>query len=104
MDRLLSMEAVSYTHLDVYKRQLLDRPRLPDELLGRVVGRGLAAEDFTFELLEDDMTVAPGNYHMGASRLRLQGFGLAQDDFGKGYSSLYSLISTPCLLYTSRCL
>lgn len=75
--------------------RLLDRPRLPDELLGRVVERGLAAEDFTFELLEDDMTVAPGNYHMGASRLRLQGFGLAQDDFGKGYSSLYSLISTP---------
>ncbi len=75
--------------------RLLDRPRLPDELLQRVVGQGLAAEDITFELLEDDMTVAPGNYHMGASRLRLQGFGLAQDDFGKGYSSLYSLISTP---------
>ena len=75
--------------------RLLDRPRLPEELLQRVGARGLAAEDVTFELLEDDMTVAPGNYHMGASRLRLQGFGLAQDDFGKGYSSLYSLISTP---------
>lgn len=75
--------------------RLLDRPRLPEELCARVARRGLAAEDITFELLEDDMTVAPGNYHMGASRLRLQGFGLAQDDFGKGYSSLYSLISTP---------
>lgn len=75
--------------------RLLDRPQLPDELLRRVDAQGLAAEDITFELLEDDMTVAPGNYHMGASRLRLQGFGLAQDDFGKGYSSLYSLISTP---------
>ena len=32
---------------------------------------------------------------MGASRLRLKGFGLAQDDFGKGYSSMYTLISTP---------
>jgi EAL domain-containing protein (putative c-di-GMP-specific phosphodiesterase class I) len=32
---------------------------------------------------------------MGASRLRLKGFGLSQDDFGKGYSSMYNLISMP---------
>jgi len=25
----------------------------------------------------------------------LKGFGLAQDDFGKGYNSMYTLISTP---------
>ena len=55
---------------------------------------GVPAEDVTFELLEDETTV-PGQYYMGASRLRLKGFGLAQDDFGKGYSSMYTLISTP---------
>ena len=49
----------------------------------------------TFELLEDETTSVPGQYYMGASRLRLKGFGLAQDDFGKGYSSMYTLISTP---------
>lgn len=74
---------------------LLDRPQLPDELYEQVTLGGIPAEDVTFELLEDDMTVAPGNYYMGASRLRLKGFGLSQDDFGKGYSSMYSLISTP---------
>lgn len=74
---------------------LLDRPQLPDELYEQVTHSGIPPEDVTFELLEDDMTVAPGNYYMGASRLRLKGFGLSQDDFGKGYSSMYSLISTP---------
>ncbi|MCF7769305.1 EAL domain-containing protein [Achromobacter pulmonis] len=74
---------------------LLDRPQLPDELYEQVTLGGIPAEDVTFELLEDDMTVTPGNYYMGASRLRLKGFGLSQDDFGKGYSSMYSLISTP---------
>lgn len=74
---------------------LLDRPQLPDELYEQVAHSGIPPEDVTFELLEDDMTVAPGNYYMGASRLRLKGFGLSQDDFGKGYSSMYSLISTP---------
>lgn len=74
---------------------LLDHPQLPDELHDQVTDGGIPAEDVTFELLEDDMTVAPGNYYMGASRLRLKGFGLSQDDFGKGYSSMYSLISTP---------
>ncbi|MGE8688090.1 MAG: EAL domain-containing protein [Achromobacter sp.] len=74
---------------------LLDRPQLPDELYYMVTNSGLPAEDVTFELLEDDMTVGPGQYYMGTSRLRLKGFGLSQDDFGKGYSTMYSLISTP---------
>lgn len=74
---------------------LLDRPQLPDELYYMVTNSGLPAEDVTFELLEDDMTVAAGQYYMGTSRLRLKGFGLSQDDFGKGYSSMYGLISTP---------
>ncbi|KGD93466.1 histidine kinase [Achromobacter sp. RTa] len=74
---------------------LLDRPQLPDELYYMVTNSGLPAEDVTFELLEDDMTVGAGQYYMGTSRLRLKGFGLSQDDFGKGYSTMYSLISTP---------
>ena len=73
---------------------LLDRPQLPDELYYMVTNSGLPAEDVTFELLEDDMTVAAGQYYMGTSRLRLAS-GPSQDDFGKGYSSMYGLISTP---------
>lgn len=75
--------------------QFLDDPDLPDELEEMVLTRGVAPSEVTFELLEDETTTAQGQYYMGASRLRLKGFGLAQDDFGRGYSSMYSLISTP---------
>ncbi len=75
--------------------QFLDDPSLPDELEDIVVNRGVAAPEITFELLEDETPAVQGQYYMGASRLRLKGFGLAQDDFGRGYSSMYSLISTP---------
>ncbi len=74
---------------------LLDIPQLPDELHAMVAKLGIPASDVTFELLEDAMPTLAGQFHMGASRLRLKGFGLSQDDFGKGYSSMYSLISTP---------
>ncbi len=74
---------------------LLDLPQLPDELHAMVAKLGIPASDVTFELLEDAMPTLAGQFHMGASRLRLKGFGLSQDDFGKGYSSMYSLISTP---------
>lgn len=75
--------------------RLLDEPDLPDQLYNLVADRGVPFEDVTFELLEDETTSIPGHYYMGASRLRLKGFGLAQDDFGKGYNSMYTLISTP---------
>lgn len=75
--------------------RLLDQPNLPDELYNLVADHGVPFEDVTFELLEDDTASLPGQYYMGASRLRLKGFGLAQDDFGKGYNSMYTLISTP---------
>lgn len=74
---------------------LLDHPQLPDELYAMVTRLGIPASDVTFELLEDAMPVLAGQFHMGASRLRLKGFGLSQDDFGKGYSTMHSLISTP---------
>ena len=75
--------------------QFLDDPDLPDELEDMVLSQGVATSEVTFELLEDETPTVQGQYYMGASRLRLKGFGLAQDDFGRGYSSMYSLISTP---------
>ena len=35
------------------------------------------------------------NFYAGACRLRIKGFGLSQDDFGKGYSSYMNLVSAP---------
>lgn len=75
--------------------RLLDQPHLPDELYNLVADHDVPFEDVTFELLEDEAATLPGQYYMGASRLRLKGFGLAQDDFGRGYNSMYTLISTP---------
>lgn len=75
--------------------EFLDDPHLPDELERIALTKGVPAQEVTFELLEDKTPTIQGQYHMGASRLRLKGFGLAQDDFGRGYSSMYCLISTP---------
>src|SRR3989441_464677 len=69
---------------------LLDDIGLPDELHDMAARCGIAAENITFELLEDQAVGIPANYYMCASRLRLKGFGLAQDDYGRGYSSMYS--------------
>lgn len=74
---------------------LLDDATLPDQLHAHVIACGVPAEDVTFELLESSQTVDPGLFFMGAGRLRLKGFGLAQDDFGIGYSSMHSLTAVP---------
>lgn len=74
---------------------LLEMPSLPDELEQLAHKNHVPTSNITFELLEDETTSAPEHYYMGASRLRLKGFGLAQDDFGKGYSSMYNLIAMP---------
>jgi EAL domain-containing protein (putative c-di-GMP-specific phosphodiesterase class I)/AmiR/NasT family two-component response regulator len=74
---------------------LLDDPELPDRLAAFVAARGGVPAHIVFELLECSSTATPANYYAGTCRLRMKGFGLAQDDFGQGYSSLYNLVSTP---------
>lgn len=74
---------------------LLNDPQLSEELFQQVAAREVEPKNVCFELLEDEAISQPVNYYMGTSRLRLKGFGLAQDDFGRDYSSMYSLISTP---------
>ncbi|MNG10702.1 Oxygen sensor protein DosP [compost metagenome] len=51
--------------------------------------------DIGFEIMESSVAKDPGHYFAGVCRLRLKGFGLAQDDFGKGFSSYFNLVSTP---------
>ncbi|HIE0995329.1 TPA: EAL domain-containing response regulator [Pseudomonas aeruginosa] len=74
---------------------LLDDCTLVDRLEAFVLEIGGDTSQFIFELLESSVTTSLGAYYAGACRLRMKGFGLAQDDFGQGYSSLYSLVSTP---------
>jgi EAL domain-containing protein (putative c-di-GMP-specific phosphodiesterase class I)/FixJ family two-component response regulator len=74
---------------------LLEQPELPDRLHAMATAAGVAPEAVVFELLEDDAINIPSRYYLGASRLRLKGFGLAQGYFGRGYNSICSLVSTP---------
>lgn len=74
---------------------LLDDSALADRLLDQVNAGGGQARDIGFELTEDSYARHEGNYYANVCRLRFKGFGLAQDDFGRGYSSYSNLASTP---------
>lgn len=74
---------------------LLDQSDLVDRLLARVQHNDAEPRQITFELMESSTTQLASNYYAGACRLRMMGFGLAQDDFGKGFSSYFNLVSTP---------
>lgn len=74
---------------------LLDDDELPDRLYDLVIQEGGQPSSIGFELMESSATENLGRYFSGVCRLRFKGFGLAQDDFGKGYSSYFNLVSTP---------
>ncbi|MFP3517527.1 EAL domain-containing response regulator [Pseudomonas sp. SIMBA_077] len=74
---------------------LLDNHELADRLRDYVVADGAEPRNIVFELMESSITKELSNYYAGACRLRMMGFGLAQDDFGRGFSSYFNLVSTP---------
>jgi len=74
---------------------LLNSHDLPDRILAFVLEhQGLPAR-ICFELMECSVPDDISNFYAGACRLRIKGFGLSQDDFGKGYSSYINLVSAP---------
>lgn len=75
--------------------RLLDDPELPDRLHAQVKAANGDPRRICFELTEDSMEAQESNYYAGACRLRMHGFGLAQDDFSSGFSSFYRLVATP---------
>jgi EAL domain-containing protein (putative c-di-GMP-specific phosphodiesterase class I)/AmiR/NasT family two-component response regulator len=74
---------------------LLDNHDLADRLRDFVMADGEEPRNIIFELMESSTTEELSNYYAGACRLRMMGFGLAQDDFGTGFSSYFNLLSTP---------
>lgn len=68
---------------------------LPDRLYDHVLKCGGRPSNLVFELTECSMTDCLSNYIAGVCRLRMKGFGLAQDDFGQGFSSFYNMVKTP---------
>ena len=74
---------------------LLDDDDLADALHDYVRAEGGIPAKLAFELMECSTTQGISKYYAGACRLRMKGFGLAQDDFGQGFSSYFNLVSTP---------
>ena len=74
---------------------LLNSHDLPDRIHEFVLAhQGLPAR-ICFELMECSVPDDISNFYAGACRLRIKGFDLSQDDFGKGYSSYMNLVSAP---------
>lgn len=74
---------------------LLNSHDLPDRILAFVLKHGGIPGRICFELMECSVPDDISNFYAGACRLRIKGFGLSQDDFGKGYSSYMNLVSAP---------
>ncbi len=74
---------------------LLSNHDLADRLLEFVRHHQGIPGKLCFELMESSTPEDISNFYAGACRLRIKGFGLSQDDFGKGYSSYINLVSTP---------
>ncbi|NYH11655.1 EAL domain-containing response regulator [Pseudomonas moraviensis] len=74
---------------------LLNRHDLPDRILEFVLKHEGIPGRICFELMECSVPDDISNFYAGACRLRIKGFGLSQDDFGKGYSSYMNLVSAP---------
>lgn len=74
---------------------LLNSHDLPDRILAFVLAHDGLPARICFELMECSVPDDISNFYAGACRLRIKGFGLSQDDFGKGYSSYMNLVSAP---------
>ena len=74
---------------------LLNSHDLPDRILAFVLQHNGLPARICFELMECSVPDDISNFYAGACRLRIKGFGLSQDDFGKGYSSYMNLVSAP---------
>ncbi|MGH8334849.1 MAG: EAL domain-containing response regulator [Pseudomonas fluorescens] len=74
---------------------LLNSHDLADRILEFVLKHQGIPGKICFELMECSVPQDISNFYAGACRLRIKGFGLSQDDFGKGYSSYMNLVSTP---------
>lgn len=75
--------------------QSLSVPGFAEQLRAHVERCGLPPARFVFEITESALASDPAVALCALGRLRLQGFGLALDDYGTGFSSLQQLARMP---------
>ena len=106
MPLVICLEPVSYTHLDVYKRQSGNRDSFRDiEIYARLKMDELDLPDWKFGW--DQMCIRDSSRHSPAIR----NVGYTTRKYRRSMLDMYSRISTSraptqntsCLLYTSRC-
>lgn len=74
---------------------LLEHSELADDICSLLQTHGIAAEHVIFEITEGSLVTQLGVALGLLARLRLRGFGLSIDDYGKGFSSLQQLARMP---------
>lgn len=74
---------------------LLEDSNLANEISSLHKSHGIAAEHVVFEITESSLVTHLGVALGVLARLRLLGFGLSIDDYGKGFSSLQQLSRIP---------
>lgn len=68
---------------------------LANEIIQRVIRKGIPAHFITFEITESALVVDLPSALATISRLRLKGFGISIDDYGTGFSSMQQLSRFP---------
>ncbi|VEB43181.1 Bacteriophytochrome cph2 [Chromobacterium violaceum] len=74
---------------------LLNNASLVDEMTSIVQSSGLPSESIVLEVTETSLMSNLAASLGTLARLRLNGFGLAMDDYGTGYSSMKQLSRSP---------
>ena len=69
----------------------LDDLRFADRMIGLAGDHRVSAENVILEITESATTLDLGHVLENLARLRMYGFGLSIDDYGKGYSSMQQL-------------
>ena len=94
--------------INVSMDSLLD-PGVVDRIVRVIAAHRVPPPQLAFEITETEVMADPTRVLSALSRLRLKGFDLAIDDFGRGYSSLQQLIDIPFTMlkvdqtFISRC-
>ena len=96
------LTAVSYTHLDVYKRQVLNVKNTYTSVSDRIGDYKSLLEDFNAKILKRGRIESADTLNISINARGLRAIAREGEQLYKSVSDLV-LYATGCLLYTSRC-
>lgn len=78
--------------INLLPQSLLVLTDAAETLMENVLERGLAPEQITVEITEEEIITSPDLFHRAIEKLRAFGFMVSIDDFGSGYAGLSLLV------------